>query len=449
MRATPPMRPTRHPQHNRSYYPELQAAQQANQIYGAGTKAMFEEALDALQAAGHDFSQYDSDGNGHFDLIFLMWSGPSDGFWWPGQNSFFEPSKAYGGVSVNRYISSENGDKWAFTPGSNIHEAGHMLGLEDLYDYNPAEGPPGGVGGLDRMDTGECDHIGLSKWMLDWLTPRVVKAGETAQITLRPSGTHPDVVMVAPNMSLDNPFQEFFLLQYRKRNVGNDAEFGDFGPGGLMIMHVDFRIGPPWYNPIYNQHDTAHKMITLEQADGLDEIEKLKKRSNQGDFFVQGKSFTPTTYPNSSFWDGSVTGVTITDIGPSGDTITFTLSVKAKGAACEVGEEVWNSICVAACPSGATRNAATGVCACNSASEEMINGACVANCVTGSTRNPTTGVCTCNSPLESWNSTCVAACPRGTTRVAATGICGETAPMGPMSLFTLLVCICCARCSSK
>ena len=88
---------------------------------------------------------------GRFDLIYLVWSGPDEGpgIWWPGQGSFYEPSNAYGGVSINRFITTSTCWKHVFTPDVAIHETGHMMGLQDLYDYQPRVGPKGGIGSMD------------------------------------------------------------------------------------------------------------------------------------------------------------------------------------------------------------------------------------------------------------------------------------------------------------
>ena len=48
-----------------------------------------------------------------------------------------------------------------------IHETGHLLGLDDYYDYNDDIGPRGGIGKTDMMENNIGDHSSLSKILLD------------------------------------------------------------------------------------------------------------------------------------------------------------------------------------------------------------------------------------------------------------------------------------------
>ena len=144
----------------------------------AGRESLIKEALDSFNAAGHDFSQYDNDGDGEIDYFVVIWTGPDNGwanFWWGYQTGFSDGSlparrqaprqatrgsgsrKPTGGRLRRRYVV--------------IHETGHALGLPDYYDYDDTVGPRGGVGGLDMMDANRGDHNCFSKFLLDWMTP--------------------------------------------------------------------------------------------------------------------------------------------------------------------------------------------------------------------------------------------------------------------------------------
>ena len=60
-----------------------------------------------------------------------------------------------------------------------IHETGHLLGLDDYYDYNDYRGAKGGLYGADMMDNNIGDHGSVNKLLLGWIEPTVVcGAGE-------------------------------------------------------------------------------------------------------------------------------------------------------------------------------------------------------------------------------------------------------------------------------
>ena len=149
---------------------------------GAGREALIAQALNYYNGLGHDFSQYDNDGDGIIDYIMVIWTGPAgawSSFWWAYQTSwYYTPSPSLDGKALRTYV-------WGWeetTPRTLIHETGHALGLPDYYDYKSKAsgdliGPDGGVGGLDMMDANWGDHNAFSKLIQDWLTPQVRSSG--------------------------------------------------------------------------------------------------------------------------------------------------------------------------------------------------------------------------------------------------------------------------------
>ncbi len=109
----------------------------------------------------------------------------------------------------------------AYLPQVDIHETGHLLGLPDYYDYDASNGPKGGVGGWDMMDSNWGDHNAFSKYLLGWIDPIVISSG-TQEIILPPSGTtsSDNAVLIMPGAVPDS-FGEFFLVQYREPGTGN------------------------------------------------------------------------------------------------------------------------------------------------------------------------------------------------------------------------------------
>ena len=288
---------------------------------GAGREALIAQALNYYNGLGHDFSQYDNNGDGAIDYFMVVWTGPPGAwasFWWGYQTSWWytvSPSLDGKGLGTYSWQWEEN------TPLTPIHETGHALGLPDYYDYDDSVGPRGGVGGLDMMDAAWGDHNAFSKLLLDWLTPQVRSSG-SGIVTLGPSAEHPDAVKVMPGASVGAPFSEYFLVQNRSR-VGNDA---DIPTDGLLIWHLDARLDGTGSDYLYDNSYTAHKLLRLMEADGYEDIEK-NYWADAGDFYVPGDSFGPATSPNSSNYAGADTDVAVSGISWSGDSLVFTAGI--------------------------------------------------------------------------------------------------------------------------
>lgn len=313
---------------SRSYYAGLGE--------GDGQEALIREAIRHYDRLGHNFSQYDNDGDGKIDSLFIKWTGPDEGwssFWWAYQTSWYaSPDLSVDGKRVGSYVWSwiANPDydgETRYKPRVDIHETGHLLGLPDYYDYDDTIGPDGGVGGLDIMDGNWGDHNAFSKSMLGWLTPQVVSQSSQSSLkTLRPTGANPDAVLIMPGAD-GNIFSEFFLAQYRKRGVGNDP--ADYPADGLTVWHVDATLTGNGYDFRYNNSDTARKLLKLMQADGRNQIERLNASADAGDLYKQPRSLTPVSRPNSDKYWNSETGVSIYNLSPAGDTMSARFEISA------------------------------------------------------------------------------------------------------------------------
>lgn len=294
----------------------------------AGREGLIKQALNYFDAQGHDFKQYDNNGDGIIDYLVVIWTGPDNGwgnFWWGYQTSFQDTAYKLDGVRLGKYSWQweANPVGSAFSPKVVIHETGHALGLPDYYDYDPSVGPKGGVGGLDMMDANRGDHNCFSKWVLDWLTPKVVGVGSRNE-TLAASGTSQDCVVIWPGITTNDLFSEFFVVQNRHR-VGNDNAPG-MPADGMLIWHVDARLNASGQNFQYDNSFTAHKLLRLMEADGLEEIEK-GMGANAGDYYKAGKTLGPSTTPSSNKYDGTPSRVEVSNISNPGTQMSATFAI--------------------------------------------------------------------------------------------------------------------------
>ena len=286
----------------------------------AGRQALIKEALSYYDSQGHDFTQYDNDGDGAIDYLVVLWAGAHgswSSFWWGYQTTFIDPSFKLDGKTLSSYSwqwESYNYPSGGFTPNVVIHETGHALGLPDFYDYDESSGISGGVGGLDQMDANQGDHNAFSKWMMEWLTPSVYTAGSNT-VNLAATGSSPNAAIFMPDASLSQPYSEFYVVQNRYRTANDTPYPAD----GLLIWHVDARLNTAGTDFLYDNSYTAHKLLRLMEADGLEEIESGGD-ADAGDYYVQGRLFGPTTLPSSLRYSGTPTGFGVRSITASGST---------------------------------------------------------------------------------------------------------------------------------
>ncbi|MDA8132836.1 MAG: M6 family metalloprotease domain-containing protein [Elusimicrobia bacterium] len=296
----------------------------------AGREELIKKAL--LSFKGHDFSQYDNNGDGAIDYFAVVWTGPSGDwatFWWGAAPQFSDKAFSVGGKTLGSYSWQGVAEDWA-DPSSDfrittlIHETGHSLGLPDYYDYKPGVGPDGGLGYFDMMDSKHYDHNCFSKMMLGWVEPRVVNYdGEFSLAAAAMSG---ECLMVVPPGAPGGRFGEFFLVENRRR-AGNDADPRDIGEG-LVIWHVDARLNSAGNDFLFNNQDTEHKLLRAMEADGSERIEKGPSRQfTRTSFYSAGRELGPGTAPSSAFYGGGVTGLTLTSVS-DGQQASFRISFR-------------------------------------------------------------------------------------------------------------------------
>lgn len=312
-------------------------------VYPAGR--MVEEAIKALDDQ-IDFTQYDTDGDGFVDFVYLFFAGQgattgggSDRTIWP---HAFTLTSAIGapvevdGVKVNRYCtSSELGSNRRLSGiGTFCHEFSHVLGLPDYYDTANNNGTaskcfsPGPYSNMDAGNYNNSEHTPpffsiYEQYAMEWQKPASLSG--TGNYTLLPVEARPFGYQVPTK---NNP-QEYFLLEAR----GNSF-LDQYLPGhGLLVWHIDFDLGI-WTNNTLN-NVAAHQRVDIIEADNM-----LDATTRDGDLFPGTSGvceFTKNVTPSFKDWKGNDVGYDLTEIGSYFD---GTVSFNAKGSAQIASEAV-------------------------------------------------------------------------------------------------------------
>ena len=72
----------------------------------AGREALIEQAITYFDLQGHDFSQYDNNGDGEIEYFAVIWTGPDNGwanFWWGYQTWFTDTAYTIDGKTLGKY----------------------------------------------------------------------------------------------------------------------------------------------------------------------------------------------------------------------------------------------------------------------------------------------------------------------------------------------------------
>lgn len=228
-----------------------------------------DEALDWVEETyaplGFDKKDYDSDGDGVIDGLWLVYLYPSKSsshlYSWavttstgdvgtvddPVVNTF-----GYAGIS---FLKGEESNKEC-DAHTLIHETGHMLGLNDYYSYNNAKSGYAPLGGADMMDHNVGDMNPYSKMLLGWTKPYVVTGDCTITLPSSQSEDMPPIVFAEDGKDYPvvdgrlqfNIFDEYLVLDlYSPLNL-NAAGYPDYDIAmpektGGRLYHVDNRLG--------------------------------------------------------------------------------------------------------------------------------------------------------------------------------------------------------------
>lgn len=236
-------------------------------------KAARQMIIDACRKAdtlGVDFSEYDTNGDGYVDNVFVYYAGYNEAEGAPAETVWphrwvVQPTLRIDGVVIYDYACTSelrgNSGATMCGIGTFCHEFTHVFGLPDLYvtDYNDGGR---GLGKWDIMASGSYNNNGCTppafsayeRFFVGWLTPTVLS--ESALVTLGELNSSNQAYLLTKTRSHNlngvspNPTQ-FFLLENRQKK-GWDA----YLPGkGMLVTRINYSASRWQQNTVNN--DTA------------------------------------------------------------------------------------------------------------------------------------------------------------------------------------------------
>lgn len=269
-----------------------------------------------------DFSQYDNDGDGYVDFVYILYAGlgeadggPDESIWphnWNltsassyGNCTYAKNKRKFDGKYVDNYACS--GEINGLTNkrcgiGTICHEFGHVIGMVDLYDIEYGTNYDNGVtpGEWSIMDGGSYNNNGktppnysiFDKYYMGWATPTILNESNKGAKTLttnygdgyqlNSSGTLAAYSSTSPQYYIEN-----------RQQSGWDA----YLPGhGMIVWKVTFS-SSAWNNNSPNGSSTSGSpRYTVVSAKGTDKVQESQADPFPGS--TKTTSYTPfSQYP--------------------------------------------------------------------------------------------------------------------------------------------------------
>ena len=288
-----------------------------------------------------DLTKYDVNDDGCIDAVYLIYSAPVEFeddesiYWayvtWSSDETEYDGLLPYYYLFAGFDFMDEDVSGSDINTSTYIHETGHLLGLDDYYDYNEGVGSDMGLGGADMMDYTVGDQNVYSKTMLGWITPNVVT--ESGSYALAPSQDGGDCIMLLLDYD-GSYFCEYLLIDLYTNDGLNAHHSNDLYDGaeyGVRIYHVSSSANDPYADQEYgsftdnNNSTTALPLITLIEADGETKFASGEGWAESDDLWQSGDVFSSIVgeYTRN---DGKVVNfdITFTEVTADGATITVT-----------------------------------------------------------------------------------------------------------------------------
>lgn len=281
-----------------------------------------------------DFSQYDHNGDGYVDSIYVIYAGQgeadggSSNTIWPhswelseAANAFKDPSQ--GPIKVDNVIvdaygcSNELSGRTPTGIGNFCHEFGHVMGLPDLYNT---------ANGNDNTTPLEWSIMDEGSYNNNTRTPPVFSAFERYSL----GWIEPEEIYVTGDYKLENLLEtgrayiltteensdEFFMLENRQKK-GWDAYLPSHG---MLVWHIDFdQKSWDWNTP---NNNVSHQRVAIVPADNIKHYDNASKDTYPG--MTLNTELSTTSRPALLSYDKNELNVKcLSNITEVGDLITF------------------------------------------------------------------------------------------------------------------------------
>lgn len=305
---------------------------QGNDIDPAG---MIKEACELAYAKEKmDMSQYDWDGDGAVDQVYVIYAGYGEAaggeantIWpheWDIQGGGY--SLVLGGQRIRTYACSSELNGGYGTDISGIgtacHEFSHCMGIPDFYDT--AGGGCFGMDAWDLMDYGSYGGDGYEptgyntyeKWVSGWIEPTILT--EPCYIkNMKPLSDAPEACVVFNEANKN----EYYIFENRQLK-GTDVALPNHG---MLVIHVDYD-QKVWFDNEVN-NTSNHQRFTVVPADN-----KLTSETVSGDTYpgtTKSTELTDTSKPAATLFNANSDGrkfldKPVTEITEKDGLISFT-----------------------------------------------------------------------------------------------------------------------------
>lgn len=200
---------------------------------------------------------YDQDLDGRVDATLFVYSNNFSNkkdsaywawVWYPdfGTNATKPKISTYFWVSYE--FTNETGGGEYIDAHTFIHETGHVLGLDDYYNYDDEYNP---AGTLEMQSYNVGDQGMFSKMELGWVNPYVLNDvhEDSVIVPLRSSALYPDALLLNDSWN-GTPNDEYILIEYYTPEGNNRVDSlsaysnGErmYSESGLRIYYSDARI---------------------------------------------------------------------------------------------------------------------------------------------------------------------------------------------------------------
>lgn len=287
----------------------------------AGIRPIIAAALDGIDDQVN-FKDYDSDGDGKVDMIYLIFAGAGSNvsgnsylYLWPHASILTDIE--HDGVELGRYACSTELyglESRGIIDGIGVicHEFSHVLGLPDLYDVDYATGGqsihPGewsimaGGAYLNSCRT-PASYCAYEQYASKFITPEVIE--HSGDYVLEPLSSGGKALKI--NSSVPD---EFFLLECKRKNKWDEHLPGE----GLIVWRVDSTDASAWST---NRVNASPEHCYMELIRANSQCTTTTVKDTDSDPFPGASSIfslTNSTTPSIRSWTGIDTPYTLTDI---------------------------------------------------------------------------------------------------------------------------------------